>query len=45
MFSEDDLPADPILVGADNEPIILDRLQVQKGFVKGTVSLDINYVV
>jgi hypothetical protein len=28
MFSEDDLPADAILVGADNEPIILDRLQV-----------------
>ena len=28
MFSEDDLPADPVLVGADNEPIILDRLQV-----------------
>jgi hypothetical protein len=28
MFSEDDLPADTILVGADNEPIILDRLQV-----------------
>jgi len=29
MFSEDDLPADTILVGADNEPIILDRLQAQ----------------
>lgn len=29
MFSEEDLPADPILVGADNEPIILDRLQAQ----------------
>lgn len=29
MFSEDDLPAQPVLVGADNEPIILDRLQAQ----------------
>jgi hypothetical protein len=28
MFSEDDLPADAILVGSDSEPIILDRLQV-----------------
>ena len=29
MFSEDDLPADSLLVGANSEPIILDRLQAQ----------------
>lgn len=29
MFTEDDLPADSVLVGPDSEPIILDRLQAQ----------------
>lgn len=29
MFTEDDLPADSLLVGPDSEPIILDRLQAQ----------------
>jgi hypothetical protein len=29
MFSEDDLEANPVLVGTSHEPIILDRLQVQ----------------
>ena len=29
MFTEDDLPADTVLVGAESEPIILDRLQAQ----------------
>jgi len=29
MFTEDDLPSDSVLVGADSEPIILDRLQAQ----------------
>ena len=29
MFSEEDIPADSILVGANSEPIILDRLQAQ----------------
>ena len=29
MFSEEDIPADSILVGANSEPISLDRLQAQ----------------
>jgi len=29
MFTEDDLPAESVLVGPDSEPIILDRLQAQ----------------
>ena len=29
MFTEDDLPAEGLLVGTDSEPILLDRLQTQ----------------
>merc|ERR1719273_2370073 len=29
MFTEEDLPATPVLVGNSHEPIILDRLQAQ----------------
>jgi len=29
MFTEDDLPADSVLIGAESQPILLDRLQAQ----------------